>query len=118
MDRREDLKRLLHPTRDDAVAAVYPPPGHPQSVDVYRSQMTSARGVGQSKAPSSAEIQERSSLETLAERGNEAIELPHAVQDRHDVRGIEQRSGPPGRKGHGQSELHFLPWSIPTAAVR
>ena len=120
MDRPEDLKRLLLPTRDAAVASVCPPPDHSQSVEVYRCGPASARDVTQSDALSSPETLDRSRLETSAERGKEAVTIPHAVQERHDNRGIEpwelsEGSGTPGQKDHGPSELHFPPWSIPTA---
>jgi len=125
MDRPEDLKRLLLPTRDAAVAAVYPPPDHSQQSVEVRYQMTPARDVRQSDADvvSSPEKRDGSRLETSAERGNEINKIPHTVQEHHDDRGTElwelsEESEPPARKDHGPSELHFLPWSIPTAAVR
>ena len=126
MGHPEDLKPLLLPTRDDAVAAVCPPPGHSQSVEAYpshRPQMIPAHNERQSEAIPSPEVRDRSRLEPSAGRGNEAIETPHTVQERHDdsriaLWEVSEGSGAPGGKDHDPSELHFLPWSIPTAAVR
>ena len=143
MDRPEELKRLLLPTRGDAVAAVCPPPDREQSVEVHR-QMTPARGVRQLAALSSPKIQDRSRSDTSFERGNEAIKVPHAPQERHDLpitgfrrvagsrgtrdsfgsddRGLglwemSEGSEPPERNGHGPQEQDPSRPSVPQVAV-
>ena len=103
MDRHEDLKRLLLPLRDDAVAAVCPPPDHSQAVEMNRGGPASTRDVPQSDALSSPETLDRSRLETFAEQAKEEIEIPHTVQERHDDHGIEllemsEGSGPQERE--------------------
>ena len=122
MDRPEELKQLFLPTRNDAVAAVYPSPDHSQSVEV-RYQMTSAHGVRQLAALSSPKIRDRRPGSPV-EQDNETIMTPPAPQKRHDLpildnqhevgsrragsfddghrgggpRGTPDGGGPPGRK--------------------
>ena len=75
MDRSGDLKRLLLPTRGDAVAAVCPPPDHSQSVEVYRcdrSHLPHGRhGVRQLEALSSPKIWDRSRSGSSVEQDDE-----------------------------------------------
>ena len=101
MDRSGDLKRLLLPTRDDAVSAVCPPPDNSQSVEVYRSsQMNLPHSVRQSGARSNAKIRDRSKPNNPPEQGNETIVIPPAPEKRHDlpILDIQQE---PGSHGEG-----------------
>ena len=111
MDRPEELKRLLLPTRDDAVAAVCPPPDHSQSVKVYRSDRShsphgvrqsdardrsrSPHGVRQIGALSSPKIWDRSRSGSSVGQDIEAIMIPLAPQKRHDppITDIQQEAG-------------------------
>jgi hypothetical protein len=87
VDRSADLKRVLLPTRDDAVAAVCPPPDRPQDVEVYRSdrsQMASTCGVRQLAVLSSPKIWDRSRSGSSAERDDDTIMNPPPPQKPHD----------------------------------
>ena len=79
MDRSGEVKQLLLPTRDDAVAAVCPPLDHSQSVEVYRSDRShSPHGVRQFEALSSPKIWGRSRSGSSVEQDNEtAPQKPH-----------------------------------------
>ena len=88
MDRSGELKQLLLSTRDDAVAAVCPPPDHPQDVEVYRSdrsQMASARGVRQFAALSSPKMRDRSRSGSSAEQDDDTITIPPTLEKPHDL---------------------------------
>ena len=84
MDRSGELKQLLLSTRDDAVAAVRPPPDRPQVYRSDRSQMAPTRGVRQLAALSNPKIWDRSRSGSSAERDDDTIMIPPAPQKPHD----------------------------------
>ena len=101
MDRSGDLKRLLLPTRGDAVAAVCPPPDHPQSVEAYISHHPHSRhGVRQLDALSNPKIWGISRSSSSVGQDNETTTTPPAPQKRHDLRTLDiQHEVGPRRAG-------------------
>ena len=115
MDRSGELKQLLLPTRDDAVAAVCPPTSHSQPVREGRRDCSRLpHRVRQLDALSIPKIRDRSRSGSSVEQDNETSTTPPAPQKRDDllIRDIQHEVGSrragsfdDGRHGRGPREI-------------